>query len=219
MIDVVCVGGAFDPPHLGHQKLVEDLAKKFPQVWVLPAATPVVAGGNSKKVVASFEDRFFFCQATFAHLSNVIVSDIESHSKTPNFTVETLKKLRDQNPGLKLGWAIGMDQLLAFANWRQPTDILQMVDLVVYKRAGVQVDPIEVATSMLREIGVPFEPPGKDIIKMGNGSEILFENSVLPDISSSRIRSFCAEGHIEAARPWVVGPVFEKLSLIYQRNI
>lgn len=133
--DLVIYGGAFDPPHAGHVACVALVQAVLPtaRIKIVPGLKPPVAGGAMKSPVASFADRLAMCRLAFP---GVEVDAIEERLPIPNYTFRTIEALAATEPGLRLGWLIGSDQLEAFAGWRNPQRILDLADLIVVSRPG-----------------------------------------------------------------------------------
>lgn len=53
--NIVIYGGAFDPPHIGHLKLIDYLAaeESFDEIWLMPCGDR-----NDKKLLMSKDQRF-----------------------------------------------------------------------------------------------------------------------------------------------------------------
>lgn len=134
---LVVYGGAFDPPHAGHIACAALVRRAFPQakLKIVPSLMPAVAGGTAKQPSASFNDRLAMCRLAF---SDAELDDIEAGLPTPNFTYRTLGALAASEIGVRLGWLLGSDQLNAFAGWRYPQKILDLADLVIVTRPGVE---------------------------------------------------------------------------------
>jgi nicotinate-nucleotide adenylyltransferase len=65
-----------------------------------------------------------------------IVSDLETRLPVPNYTVQTLRHLREQFPEAEWFLLLGADSLCEFPTWYEPFAIAQMATLVVAARPG-----------------------------------------------------------------------------------
>lgn len=136
----VILGGRFDPPHLGHRCLVEELIHRWHvrQVWVVPSACP-----PHKPAVASFAHRFQMIQLTFKDVPRVICSSLEEkrrqeHPSEPSYSWNTLLEVRSQVSG-PLAFALGSDQIPGFSQWYGFPELLSLVDWFVFERRGVSL--------------------------------------------------------------------------------
>ncbi|MDQ3230264.1 MAG: nicotinate-nicotinamide nucleotide adenylyltransferase [Pseudobdellovibrionaceae bacterium] len=140
---VIFYGGTFDPPHIGHQRVVERVRALFPnsQVWISVAPAPAGAGQQHKAPGASFEQRRDMCQLNFVEAmtsGTAQLTDLEARLPAPNYTVQTLRHCQQNFPGERWALLIGQDQLEQFSTWREPSEILRMADLVVVSRGEGQ---------------------------------------------------------------------------------
>lgn len=146
MPTVICYGGTFDPPHLGHQDAVKILNHQFPdaQVLVMPAlAAPLAHQKQAKASGATFTQRLTMTQLNFTGLPRVHVSDLEQQLPTPNYTVQTLAMLKRGQPRESLAWVMGTDQWQQFTGWREPQQILDLATVLVMPRRGYDVTTAE----------------------------------------------------------------------------
>ncbi|MEE9207088.1 MAG: nicotinate (nicotinamide) nucleotide adenylyltransferase [Gemmatimonadota bacterium] len=127
------LGGAFDPPHIGHlivaQEVVHLLA--LDTLLVIPAARPPHRGAT-----LSAEDRLELARAAFAGHDRIEVSDVELRRNGPSFTVDTLRWARDTYDPDELTCVIGSDQYEVFETWHEPEEILKLARLGVLNRGG-----------------------------------------------------------------------------------
>jgi nicotinate-nucleotide adenylyltransferase len=149
------LGGAFDPPHLGHVALAEGALRELgaDRLLVLVVATP-----GHKETELDAETRLELARLAFADLPNTEVR-LDHHSYTVDF-------LRDERPEDAV-FVIGADEWAAFGTWREPDEIRRLIPLAVAARPGepspegVEVFGIEqrpISSSDLREWLARGEP-------------------------------------------------------------
>ena len=129
------LGGTFDPPHLGHLAVAQDIleALSLDRVILVPAARPPHKGEEgltpaplrARMVRAAVEDDPRF-----------EVSDLELRREGPSYMVDTLEALRDHYPDTRFYLILGADQWAAFATWNKPRRIAQLARIVVMTRNG-----------------------------------------------------------------------------------
>jgi nicotinate-nucleotide adenylyltransferase len=125
-------GGTFDPPHAGHERLLESAKRHF---GVERALVLVVAEPGHREVVASAEDRLELARAAFPG------EDVELDRQAR--TIDMLRARQLEDPVL----VIGSDEYLDFARWKEPDAILELASVAVAARPGYE----------LPEGVVPFE--------------------------------------------------------------
>lgn len=126
-------GGAFDPPHIGHLVVAQDLIEQLDLdlLLVVPAARP-----PHREAVLTAEERLSLARTAFRDDPRIEVSDIELRRPGPSWTVDTLEEIRKLwEPG-ELLLVIGVDQYRSLDSWRNPERILELADLAVMPRDG-----------------------------------------------------------------------------------
>jgi nicotinate-nucleotide adenylyltransferase len=156
-------GGSFDPPHLGHRKIIEDLIRdlKIPQVIVVPAwLNPFKEHSH-----ASPEQRLEWCRRVF-DLPGVVVSDFEIRQERPVYTIETWSALKRSYPLKYL--VIGSDNLPALRQWKDFETLNEEAVWIVATREENTPD----LSFLRRAILLPVEIPiSSTRIRQGEGLE------------------------------------------------
>ena len=130
----MCVfGGTFDPPHLGHENIINELLIKFDKVIVVPSKeTP---GKNSLPLADNCHRLQMLLLCDFAKNSNCIISDYEvASSDFPSYTINTLNYIKDKFKDSEIYIAIGEDQLHNFNNWYDSNKILSFTKIICFNR-------------------------------------------------------------------------------------
>jgi nicotinate-nucleotide adenylyltransferase len=116
------------------------------------------------------------------------LSRIEIDRPGPSYTADTLEAIAAAEPGARLWFILGADQLVKLPSWRDPERILAAARLAIAPRAGVTAAEAEAQAASIAPGGVDWlETP-------------------LIGISSSMVRRRMAAG-----RPirWLVPPAVE----------
>ena len=131
-------GGTFDPPHLGHLIVAQDVleALGLDRLLLVPAGDPPHRDGP----FAPAELRARMLEAAVAGTVGLEVSRLELERSGPSYTVDTLRELALPRDALHL--VIGVDQLEALHTWKEPEELARLARLVVMAREGR--DPREV---------------------------------------------------------------------------
>lgn len=141
------LGGAFDPPHLGHVALAEGALRELgaDRLLVLVNANP-----GHKPTVLDAEARLALARAAFGDLPNTDVR-LDYHA----YTVDLLRD--EQFDGGV--FVLGGDEWAAFDTWKEPDEIKRLIPLAVASRPGelepegdVTVFPIEQQSISSRDI-------------------------------------------------------------------
>jgi nicotinate-nucleotide adenylyltransferase len=131
-------GGTFDPFHLGHLHPV--LAARETIGWDRIIFVPAfVQPFKTKQAAASPLDRFAMTVLGTEEHDDVFVSKLELQRDEVSYTVDTLEQLHAANPGAKLDWVIGDDNLADLPRWRNLDRIFELADFVVLTRRNAEV--------------------------------------------------------------------------------
>jgi nicotinate-nucleotide adenylyltransferase len=135
-------GGAFNPPHLTHKRIIAAAKEQLPvaRVLVLPAgAHPHKQTADNDMAPAA--SRLELCQLAFGAIPHVTIDDRELRRQGLSYTIDTLRELRAEHPDTTLFWIIGSDNLPLLNTWREPETILELCTLVTCERQGHALSP------------------------------------------------------------------------------
>jgi nicotinate-nucleotide adenylyltransferase len=121
----VVFGGMFDPPHVGHVRLLEGAKRHF---GADRALVLVVANPGHRQVVASAADRLALAQAAFPD-DDV---ELDEHART----IDMLRARQLDEPVL----VIGADELADLPKWKDPEAVLELARLAAAERPGYSVE-------------------------------------------------------------------------------
>jgi nicotinate-nucleotide adenylyltransferase len=177
---VALFGGTFDPPHRGHIAIAKAAADAFQLDSVLFAPTglqPLKIG----HATTPYEDRLamvrLVCDADARFQASSI--DLPNPSGMPNYTVDTLIRLRQQMPSATLFNLVGADSFFTLRQWRDPDRLLSLVEWIVVSRPGSSLDDLS----------------GLDLTQQQR-SCIHLLTTVNEDISATRLRQRLAAGDL-----------------------
>jgi len=140
--NVALFGGSFDPPHKGHQKIVQEILRhknlEIDEVWVIPARINPLKSKNP----APGEHRAAMLKLLFQKDGRVRILDWELKQNDKSYTFHTLEHLTKENPDYVFSFVLGSDQTLT--KWFRANDIAQMVNFILIKRAGYDKSPDDV---------------------------------------------------------------------------
>lgn len=183
-------GGSFNPIHLGHLLLAEDILELLPldRILFVPAAEPPHKPGHG---LAPARDRYAMTELAIRGNPRFAISDLELRRSGPSYTVDTLDALRrEAGTEVEFSLLIGSETFLDLLSWKDPQRLVQLAHLVVIPRAGSGFDPDGIqAQKVLAEIGQ--ERWGKGVLLVAATS--------LP-ISASDLRRRAREGRSLAYR-------------------
>lgn len=128
-------GGTFDPPHVGHLAVAQDVceALELDEVIFVPAAHPPHKDPGE---LAPAHLRLRMIRAAVADDPRFRVSELELRREGVSYTVDTLAQLQEAEPDARLHLILGVDQWQEFGSWRRPRAIARMARIVVMTREG-----------------------------------------------------------------------------------
>ncbi|MFO8102314.1 MAG: nicotinate-nucleotide adenylyltransferase [Dehalococcoidia bacterium] len=143
------LGGTFDPIHLGHLAVAEDVRIKLglDRVVFIPARDPWL---KSDREVSAGVHRLEMVKMAIASEVHFEVSAIEMNRPGPTYTVDTLEELReDFGSEDELYFIAGADAVMDLPRWKAPERILALCRVVAVNRPGAPGIDVEVLKSLL----------------------------------------------------------------------
>ena len=140
---VAFFGGSFDPPHCGHLAVARAAREALGLDTVLFAPVGAQPLKRNSSPGASFEQRLAMTQLAIAGERGFAVStaDAPQPSGAPNYTVETLERLRRELPaGSELLCLMGADSFATLRAWWRASELPFAATLVVASRPGEPLD-------------------------------------------------------------------------------
>lgn len=138
-------GGTFDPPHRGHLAVANAVRERFAldRVLLAPAAVqPLKPDGAT----ASFADRLRMVELLCENQPGLDASAIDGPQPDglPNYTIETLKRLRATLPAnSEISIIVGADAFLALRKWKDPEELLREARWIVVSRPGFDLRSLD----------------------------------------------------------------------------
>jgi nicotinate-nucleotide adenylyltransferase len=128
------LGGTFDPIHVAHLRLAEELRESLSleRVLFVPAARPPLKSG----ALAAFADRVEMARLATASNPGFDVSDLESEREGPSYTVDTLREIARRHPGERLWFLLGSDTVRDLDQWHEPRALFELASLAIVSRPG-----------------------------------------------------------------------------------
>lgn len=159
-MNIGILGGTFDPPHLGHLLIAEEvrIALKLDEVWFIPTYTPP----HKADAVSNSKDRLNMLELAIETNPYFRVNTLELERSGKSYTFDTMKILKNAYPLHSFYFIIGADMVEYLPNWYRIDELVELVQFVGVTRAGYQLETdypvltlnipmIDVSSSMLRE--------------------------------------------------------------------
>ena len=172
------LGGTFDPVHIGHLIIAEavQVQLRLEKVLFVPAGQPWLKLQHPITPVGYRVEmlRLAILPNLYFELSNV-----EVERSGPSYTIDTMVELRNRlGAQADLFFILGCDALAQFAEWKEPSKLIQLCRLAVVPRANLAFSALE---DLERHIP-------------GITDRVSYVATPIIDISSSQIRERVARG-------------------------
>jgi nicotinate-nucleotide adenylyltransferase len=145
------LGGAFNPPHIGHLILAQEALSELD----LDELILVPTGRAPHKLIEPEpgpELRLELARAAVGDVGRMRVSDLEVRREGPSYSYRTLEQLADELPDGQLTFVMGADVAAGLASWRRPERVLELARVAVAARPGFDREELE---AELQRLGSP----------------------------------------------------------------
>ena len=125
------MGGTFDPIHIGHLRIAEEMREQLDldAVLFIPAGNPVFKRDQN---VTDAQQRFDEVAAAVRSNPHFDASRIEVDRQGDTFTADTLRQLRAHYPdNVELYFIVGSDSAVTVGKWRNSAEIAELAHLAV----------------------------------------------------------------------------------------
>lgn len=156
-------GGTFDPPHLGHLVVADQVLDQLglDEVRLVVAADPWQKTGT--RLITPAAQRLELVEAAVAHAPGLAASAIELKMEGPSYTVVTLEVLAQREPEVEWLVIVGADAAAGLDTWHRADELRARARFVVVNRPGapaflpagwdcvpVSIPPLDVSATELR---------------------------------------------------------------------
>jgi len=166
-------GGTFDPIHLGHVVVAEEVRRQLDlhEVRILPCRQPPHKDGRGLTPGA---DRLAMVALATQEYPALVPCSLELERPGPSYTIDTLTQIRAAEPGHELFLILGADSFLELPTWREHERLSEAAHLVVVNRPGTPDTP----------------PPAAG----ARGDRVRFVSVPPQAVSSREVREHCRRG-------------------------
>lgn len=154
------LGGTFDPPHLGHLLIAEEVKEelKLAEIWFIPTYEPP----HKSTTKTSVEDRLTMLQKAVASNDSFKISTIEVDRLGKSYTFDTMSMLVTTYPDIMFYFIIGADMVEYLPKWNRIEELVQIVEFIGVGRSGytletdypiriLDIPMIDVSSSLIRD--------------------------------------------------------------------
>jgi nicotinate-nucleotide adenylyltransferase len=170
------LGGAFNPPHIGHLVSAQEalVQLELERVVFMPVGVPP---HREIEQDPGAEVRLELVELAVADDERFEASRMELDREGPSYTSDTLRQLGSDTPKDELFLILGGDQAASLGRWHEPEQVLERATVVVFERVSWGRNAIMIKIGRL---------PGAERVR--------YLDMPLIQVSSSSIRRRVREG-------------------------
>ncbi len=170
------LGGAFNPPHLGHLLCTQEAitALQLDRALLMPAGE---APHREIEQDPGAELRLEMCELAVSGDERLGASRLELERPGPSYTADTLRALRGGSPQDELFVILGGDQAADLPSWREPEEVFRLATVAAVEREGARREEI-----------------GEELAGLPGAERLVFFDMPRVDISSTLVRERAAAG-------------------------
>ena len=129
-------GGTFNPIHLGHIQVIQEVKKGFglDKIFIIPSALPPHKEADG---LVDAGDRIEMIRLSFSNRPDFEVSDVELNRSGPSYTIDTVRHFKSiLTKDTELFLILGLDAFLEIDTWKSYKDLFLMIPFIVMSRGS-----------------------------------------------------------------------------------
>ncbi len=143
------MGGMFDPVHLGHLQLAQQVQQfcELDEILLVPCGSPV----HRPRAHAPAEARMAMVELACRHIEGMQLDARECLRDSPSYTFDTLNAIHSERPDTVLHLLLGLDAFMALPTWYRWREIFLLAHVVVVSRPGFKMSEATLDPALWRE--------------------------------------------------------------------
>lgn len=185
-MDIGIFGGSFNPIHIGHLIVAEEVYQQRALSQVIFMPTGISPHKETRDLIDSFH-RYKMVKDSISDNEHFEVSDLEIKRSGKSYTIDTIRILRElYGERHNLYLIVGTDMINEISTWKDIDILSRMCQFIVVNRLPVTTNKHLPEYSSLNE-----KPEGTGVFSDGNKTEIERLKVTIPTIgiSSTEIRA------------------------------
>lgn len=150
MKQIGILGGTFDPPHIGHFIIADEVkyACGLDEIWFIPTNEPP----HKRKATSTSEHRLHMVEKATEHTAYFKVKSIELDRRGTSYTIDTINELQEKYPTFFFSFIIGADMVEYLPKWKQIDELARKIQFIGVKRPNYRLT----TCYPIREVNVPL---------------------------------------------------------------
>ncbi|MCI6987998.1 MAG: nicotinate (nicotinamide) nucleotide adenylyltransferase [Campylobacter sp.] len=194
-MNIAIFGGSFDPPHLGHDKIVKELSKNSQIDNIIVIPTFISPFKNSFNAPPKL--RLKWVNELWGSIQGVSVSDYEISQNRPVASIQTARHFKKLLNPSEIYLIIGADHLKTLHLWDDIEELKKLVKFIVATRDNINLPKnlqkldinVNISSSLLRQNLDENLVPQKirdEVIKFYKGNKMLKKIELITDILENK---------------------------------
>lgn len=180
------LGGTFDPPHLGHLIIANEVLDQLglDEVKFMPNQEPP---HKTRNTGTNASDRLKMLELAIEDHPKFSLETIELERQGRSYTYDTMNELKEKNPDVDFYFIIGADMVEYLPNWHKIDELVKFVRFVGTNRPHfrletpypiqyVKVPQVDISSSLIR-----------NRIKTGKSVKYLLPDKVIRYMEGNRL--------------------------------
>jgi nicotinate-nucleotide adenylyltransferase len=182
-------GGTFDPIHMGHLRVAEEIRGDFSleRIYFVPGGNPPHKKGHT---MTGADERLSMVRAALKGNKFFRASGVEAKRSGPSYTIDTLKEF--QKRFKELYFLIGVDAFSEIDTWHLYEELFYRTNFIVMTRpSGMkQTIPEMLPDDVKRDV----KKINERTYRHASGRNIFLRDITQIDISSTKIKALLKKG-------------------------
>ena len=192
---IAVYGGAFNPPTVAHQQIIETCLQLdgFSEVWVMPSGDRA-----DKSMQTDDNERLAMLnllkETEFDNDNRLVISDYELNLPRPSNTVRTVGSLAVDFPDKDFWFVYGADSYQTMPFWPNGRELQSRLSVLLLPRLGIELPPESEHTRHLPDIEANANPVSSTQVR-----EAIRAKKDIGGMVSEAVRSFILAQSVYAA--------------------
>jgi len=150
------LGGSFNPVHIGHLFLAEEVKRSlgYDRVVFVPANVPAHKGASE---CIPGKQRLAMLERALAGVPYFALDDCELQRGGVSYTIDSIPQIAAHFPSVgKLGLIVGDDLVEGFERWKSAAELASLVEIILARRSTREPAPFPYPHHHLENLLLPI---------------------------------------------------------------